>query len=271
MAGKLTSISSDSFLGRLLRLPLRLMPGSARVPILRGRLKGSKWIVGSCANNGCWLGTYEYEQRVAFERLISPGAVVYDVGAHVGFYTLLASRLAEPGGKVIAFEPLPRNLHFLREHLRLNQVSNVRVIELALADRDDEVSFAEGENSFNARISDEGKLRVRTAALDDLISRENLPAPDFIKMDIEGAETMALQGARQILDKYHPVIFLTTHGPQIHEDCIALLCELSYELISLDGGSTGGISRKVIAQPSRNAVNRPQTDHAGGTGPSPSR
>jgi FkbM family methyltransferase len=245
---KLSSISNQTLAGKVLRLPLRLVPGSARVPILKGRLRGAKWIVGSSGNNGCWLGSYEYEQRLAFEKLIGVGSVVFDVGAHVGFYTLLSSRLVGPLGEVIAFEPLPRNLHYLREHLRLNRVENVRIIERALSDAEGEASFTEGENSFNARISEEGKIKVKTAALDHLMESEGLPVPDFIKMDIEGAETMALRGARRTLEAHHPTIFLTTHGPDIHEDCVALLKDLGYSLIFLDEGNGKGISRKIVAR-----------------------
>ena len=243
---KLTSISSNSLPGKILRLPLRLIPGSARVPVLRGRLRGARWITGSSANNGCWLGSYEYEQRLAFEKLVREGSVVFDVGAHAGFYSLLASRLVGSTGKVIAFEPLPRNLHFLREHLRINRVENVQVIEKALSDMEGEVSFAEGENSFNARIAPEGTLIVKSAVLDELVEGDGIPAPDFIKMDIEGAETMALKGALRVLGKFHPTIFLTTHGPEIHAECVALLEGLGYRLIYLDQGGTG-ISRKIVA------------------------
>lgn len=244
---KLTAISNETFLGMVLRLPLKLIPGRTRVPILRGRLRGTRWIVGSCGNNGCWLGSYEYEQRLAFERMIHGGSVVYDVGAHVGFYTLLASKLVGPEGRVIAFEPLPRNLHFLRGHLRLNKIDNVEIIERALSDSEDEVSFSEGENSFNARIDPSGWVTVQTATLDELVARAGLPAPDFVKMDIEGAEVLALNGARRMLTSHHPTIFLTTHGPEINRDCVALLKELDYELTFLDREGGKGISRKIVA------------------------
>ncbi|MBE0429215.1 MAG: FkbM family methyltransferase [Thermoleophilia bacterium] len=245
---KIAGISKDTLLGRILRLPLKLVPGSARVPILRGRLRGTKWIAGSSANNGCWLGSYEYEQRLAFEKLVPENATVYDVGAHAGFYTLLSSLLVGPRGRVIAFEPLPRNLHFLREHLRLNHVTNVEVIETALAERAGEVNFAEGVNSFNARIATDGGIRVKTAALDELVGGGRLPAPDYIKMDIEGAETLALKGAGHTLKKYHPTIFLTTHGPDIHEECVDILKEAGYELVFLDSEGKKGISRKIVAR-----------------------
>ena len=73
------------------------------MPILRGPLAGKKWLLASRIN--FFLGTYEPEQTQAFQEIVRPGSVVYDVGAHYGYYTLLASVLAGPAGRVLAFEP----------------------------------------------------------------------------------------------------------------------------------------------------------------------
>lgn len=105
----ISAVPHDSLVGRLLRWPLRFIPPELVVPILQGKLKGRKWVVGS-SKHGCWLGSYEYHKRRLFEQLIRPGDTVFDIGAHVGFYTLLASILTGPAGRVFAFEPLPRNL-----------------------------------------------------------------------------------------------------------------------------------------------------------------
>ncbi|MDW8317197.1 MAG: FkbM family methyltransferase, partial [Anaerolineae bacterium] len=88
----LSGISSKSLIGRVLRFPLRLIPPKAVLPIMQGRLKGRKWIVGS-SSHGCWLGSYEYAKRIVFERTVRENSVVFDIGAHVGFYTLLAAVL----------------------------------------------------------------------------------------------------------------------------------------------------------------------------------
>ena len=85
-----SAISSNSLLGAALRYPLRWIPDDLVVPVLQGPLRGKKWIVGS-SSHGCWLGGYEYEKQRRFAQAINPGGVVYDIGAHVGFYMLLAS------------------------------------------------------------------------------------------------------------------------------------------------------------------------------------
>ena len=114
-------ISSKSLLGKIIRFPLGLLPANTQMPIMQGRLKGKKWIVGSSVH-GCWLGSYEFDKQLLFERTITQGSIVFDLGGNVGFYTLLASELVGPDGKVFVFEPVPRNLYYLKEHLRLNHV-----------------------------------------------------------------------------------------------------------------------------------------------------
>ncbi len=217
--------------GRLARLPLRCIPPGAAMPILRGRLRGMRWIVGS-GTHGAWLGSYELEMRRLFEATITPGSVVFDVGAHAGLYALLASVLVGPAGSVVAFEPLPRNLRYLREHLRINRISNVRVIEAAVSARTGTTLFAEGPDSFSGRIDEDGVLRVPLVGLDDMILRGEIPAPDYIKIDAEGAERLVLDGARATLAAAHPTLFLSVHTPELRRECAEILRGLGYDLRS---------------------------------------
>lgn len=91
----------------LLRHAIARIPSGKVVPILRGPLRGWKWVTGALRHS-CWVGGYEPERQLEFARLVRRGDVVLDIGANVGFYTLLAARLAGPHGRVLAFEPLPR-------------------------------------------------------------------------------------------------------------------------------------------------------------------
>ena len=102
------------------------------LPILKGPLKGKRWLIATRIN--FFLGTYEVEQTEAFVKTVRENDIVYDCGAHYGYYTLLASTLA-PQGKVIAFEPSPANLVHLHRHLEMNHCANVTVLESALGDR----------------------------------------------------------------------------------------------------------------------------------------
>jgi len=224
-----SGISGQTLAGRLLRYPLKLIPRRMKMPILQGRLKGKKWIVGSSIH-GCWLGSYEYEQRILFEQLVTEGSVVFDVGAHVGFYTLLAATLVGPRGQVYAFEPLSANIHYLKAHLRLNQITNVTVIEKAVSDGAGMAAFAEESSSAMGHFAAQGELKVPTISLDDLFSRGEIPAPDFIKIDVENAVWLALKGAENLLRRARPTIFLSTDVYDLHDQCCQFLESLGYQL-----------------------------------------
>jgi FkbM family methyltransferase len=220
-------------LGRILRLPLCLVPKNMVMRICQGKLRGKKWIVGSF-NHGCWLGSYEFEKQNLIAKMVSPGAVFYDVGAHVGFYTLLASSLVQKIGKVFAFEPFPKNIEYLEKHLMMNGVENVTLFKAAVSDHAGETAFQEGPGSSMGQISERGELVVELVALDDLFHKGLLPLPYFIKIDVEGAELSVLTGARHMLTVGRPTIFLATHGTAVHLDCLSLLRSLGYTCVPLD-------------------------------------
>lgn len=228
-----SGISSKSVIGKLLRLPLRLIPSGMILPILQGRLKGKKWIAGS-GNHGCWIGSYEHEKQTLFAKTIQEGFVVYDIGAHVGFYTLLASEIIGLNGKVAAFEPLPRNIHYLKEHLRLNRCENVTVLEAAVAERSGITFFEESTNNYMGSLSSKGRLEIKVVSLDNLVSKGEIPPPDYMKIDVEGSEMLVLSGAKSLLAQYHPTIFLATHGNKVHQQCCKFLKSIGYDLQSIN-------------------------------------
>ena len=243
-----SAISRGTLLGRTLRGLLGAIPREAVVPVLQGRLRGRKWIVGSC-DHGCWLGSYECPKQRLFSRTLQPGGTVFDVGAHAGFYTLLAAELVGPGGRVVSFEPLPRNLGYLRRHVQLNGCENVEVIAAAVCDRDGLGRFQPDESSLQGRLSDEGALRVPTVRLDSLVSAGTIPPPNFVKMDIEGGEFRALRGGRETLAAARPVVFLATHGPEVHGRCCELLRQLDYRLEPVRPAESIQQTDEIIAYP----------------------
>lgn len=224
-----SGISGQTFLGRLLRYPLKFIPRRMKIPILQGRLRGKKWIAGS-STHGCWLGSYEYDQRILFEQLVTEGSVVFDLGAHVGFYTLLAAVLVGPRGKVYAFEPVPDNIHFLKAHLRLNRITNVTVIDRAVSDSSGMATFVEEPSSAMGHFAEHGAMRVQTVSLDDLFLEGIIPAPDFIKIDVENAVWLALKGAENLLRVARPTIFLSTDVYDSHRQCCQFLESFGYQL-----------------------------------------
>ena len=227
-----SGISNRSLAGKALRLPLRLLPPTLVLPILQGKLRGRKWMTGS-SNHGCWLGSYEYRERKAFEACVRAGRVVFDVGANVGYYTLLASVLVGPQGRVFAFEPVPSNLRLLKAHLRLNRTENVEVVKAAVAEHAGYGHFASGNNLSTGHLAAHGGFAVRIVWLDDLVRRGELPPPDYMKIDVEGAELEVLRGSESILTDHHPVLFLATHSRQLRAECCAFLRHAGYTLESL--------------------------------------
>lgn len=236
-------------LSRLIRLPLRLVPEGLVVPVLSGELRGAKWITGS-ATHGCWLGTYERETQQAFRSLIGHASVVLDIGANVGFFTLLAARRTGSQGAVVAFEPLPRNLAFLRRHLALNGVANVEVLPIALSSHSGTARFGSAANPAMGGLSLAGDLEVQTDTLDELVASGGVSPPDFLKIDVEGAEYDVLTGASAVLTRHRPLILLSTHGYREQERCCALLRDLRYELRQLRDGTLDG-QYTLLATPLR--------------------
>jgi len=243
-----SGISTGSPIGRLLRSALRLLPPDTRVPILQGPLRGKRWIVGS-GTHGCWLGSYEESKQRSFAREVRTGSVVFDVGAHVGFYTLLAAVLCGRTGRVVAIEPLPRNIAYLREHLRMNGIGNVDVIEAAASDVGGELTFGEGANNSTGRLHPAGSRRVASITLDALVLGGRVPGPHLIKMDIEGGEAAALRGARGILQAHRPTIFLATHGADVHKECRSILETAGYEVRALRGSDIDSTDELIAIHP----------------------
>lgn len=225
----LARVPSTTFLGKMARRLFRFFPRRPVERIRSGHLKGRRWIVASGVH-GYWLGTYEAEMQRAIARTVTAGAVFFDVGAHAGYYALLASQLVTANGRVVAFEPDARNLTYLEEHLRLNDAGNVTVIEAAVSDACGTARFAAEQSGFGGTLSDAGSASIHTVTLDGLIEAGTVPAPDYIKIDVEGAEFRVLCGARRVLKAAHPTVFLAVHTPAVERLCRDALTTLGYRL-----------------------------------------
>jgi FkbM family methyltransferase len=188
---------------------------------MQGPMRGMKWISGS-STHGCWLGSYEYEKQRLFAAAIKPHDTVWDIGANVGLYTLLASRKAT---RVVAVEPLPDNIRYLERHLQLNKIRNVEIVAAAVGGECGRQSFSVGENRSIGHLGS-GLLEVDVITLDSL--RAKYGPPDVIKIDVEGAECSVLQGGKHCLTGY-PVVFLATHSAELTNKCCGVLHSLGYE------------------------------------------
>jgi FkbM family methyltransferase len=191
----------------------RLFP-NIPVPV---RLPFGAWFVGRNDNLGDTLtfDGFEPAERAFVQRFLQPGMTVLDIGAHHGYYTLLASKLVGSAGRVIAFEPSPREQKALRLNLILNRCGNVSVQRVALGREETETTLyvaggrQTGCNSLRPpAIPDEASpVRVHVTRLDDWLDRQKIAQVDFVKVDVEGAELEVLKGAERLFDrKPRPVI-----------------------------------------------------------------
>ena len=207
-----------------------------RLPIIARPLRGYWWLPASRGKVLRILrGAYEPEQTAHFVRWVRPGSTVIDIGAHVGYYTLLASILTGDAGSVWAFEPEPTNAAFLRSHMKLNNIHNVHVEEVAVSDASGSARFGLGSGSGTGHLDTNGSINVNTVRLADFCAKRGI-RPGALKIDVEGAEAAVLDGAKELIASSRPVIFLSTHGPEVHKKCLDWLRTAGYTMKPILGG-----------------------------------
>jgi FkbM family methyltransferase len=226
---------SETLLGKIIRLPLRLIPNGIPVHIRTGAAKGMLWMTGAHVH-GCWLGTYEKDKQDFCQKLIKPGMTVFDIGANAGFYMLVFSRLVGECGRVIAFEPESDNMCLLRKHIALNKLENVSVVQAAASDISALVGFSLTGGAIG-RLEKNSSYLVPTLRLDELLSDGNLALPDVIKMDVEGAEVLVLRGAKDFIEKNSCSWIVALHGDEAKNGCLSIFSEAGYILQDLQGGT----------------------------------
>ncbi len=237
-----------SLLGRFIRLPLRLIPPTAVVAVKTGPGRGMRWIVGS-APHGAWLGTLERDKLGPFVERLKSGMTVWDIGANVGLYTLPSARAVGPTGQVVAFEPMPRNLGYLRRHLSLNRLEGVVVCEVAVSDATAPLRMAEGDSPSEFHAEAGGSVEVKAVTLDDWRAESGSPPPDVVKIDVEGSDDAVLRGGAQSFANYRPSIYLALHGERQRRACRELLASWGYHVTSLQPGLGPDVSSEWLAEP----------------------
>ncbi|MGH7286362.1 MAG: FkbM family methyltransferase [Polyangiaceae bacterium] len=185
--------------------------------IQQGAGKGLRFNVGG-STAGMILGTTEPELQRALASLLQPGMCFYDVGANVGFFSVIAARLVGDRGKVVAFDPLPSNVAAVSRNAQLNGFAHVDVKELAVGRADERQAFIISSDPNWGRLATVGvpdavigEQQVEVRRLDQLVA-DGLRPPTVVKIDVEGAEIDVLEGARQVLDQARPILFIDLHG-----------------------------------------------------------
>ncbi len=203
-------------------------------------------------------GVFREAERAPIERLeslIEPGATVYDVGANVGVYATRMARLAGPEGRVVCIEANPICVQFLRTNILLAGLDNVDILPVAVLHKNGETRFTVNYGNSNLGLSEESghygvkvghQVTVPCFELDQLIATYGLRPPDVIKLDVEGAEHLAVLGMRRTLEQRRPPLLIELHG----EDCAASTLEVldRYHYRYLDPASAEEFSGVVAVR-----------------------
>ncbi len=234
-------------LAKLIRggLNLAAPSGLTEITVAAGALEGMALSLDLQTEKDYWLGTYEPELQAAVQELVRPGMVAYDVGANLGYVTLMLSQAVGETGQVFAFEALPANLERLRANLALNALpSPVTVVPGAVAERAAPVEFlvhasggmGKAAGSAGREADYQETITVPGISLDAFVYERGNPAPQAVKMDIEGGEILALPGMSRLLAEARPVILLELHGPDAARVVWETLSAAGYHICRMSPG-----------------------------------
>lgn len=231
-----------------LRRPLRpvlqrLTAGWRR--IIAGPLRGQYF---DGPETTCRLGIYELPVQQALRRLLRPGDVCYDLGANNGYLSLLAARCVGKDGCVYSFDPLPANVERIGGLMRANQIEQHETVAQAVADRTgvERLFCQSASDTYTAsliRQNRPGELPVRVTTLDEFINDHR--RPDLVKMDVEGAELLVLQGASRLLTNALPwltprIWLIEVHTATLDREVTELMERYGYRVEPLDDQNGSG-------------------------------
>lgn len=220
--------------------------GMTQVIVAGGALAGCRLALDMQSEKDYWLGTYEPQLQSTLREYVNPGMTVYDIGANIGYITILLAKIVSENGQVYAFEALPQNVERLQHNLALNELGDrVKVVSAAVVDRSGPVTFLVGPSGgmgktersagrTNFEYSD--AIQVEGCALDDFVYQQGNAAPEAVKLDIEGGEVLALPGMRKLLAEKRPIVLLELHGPEAARSAWDAFQSAEYRLCSLGAG-----------------------------------
>ena len=191
------------------------LAGGIPIPLPRRLSWGDWWLSwGDSLSRMVRDRSFEGMETEILRKLLKPGMVVMDAGAHRGYYTLLASKILGAEGRVISFEPSPRERRWLWLHMKVNGRRNIRIEKFALGAKEETAEFfisLDSQTGCNSMKFPKGvryslPICVPVITLDAYCSRYGVSRLDFLKMDVEGAERDVLLGGSDFLRKMRPII-----------------------------------------------------------------
>lgn len=192
-----------------------------------------------------WAGAYERELVAWMKKTLKPGMTVLDLGANIGYFASIASRIVGPSGRVYAFEPVPENFDRLQVNLQPFGWARAYACAVGKAEGVATIYSNENEAGWSSLLSDSDLKPLTTVSvvsLDGWARGQELPRLDFIKMDIEGGEFNALCGASEVLRRYRPTVVAEINSVclardgKTSEDMLALLRDAGYGCTPFNDG-----------------------------------
>ena len=191
-------------------------------------------------------GLNELPLQNALAQSLKPGDVFYDIGANIGFFTVIGARLVGERGQVFTFEPVPENALAARQNAERNNFAQVTVIQKAVSTRSGEGQLLLTRHPGGASLHTDaptpdatGLTTVTLVSIDDFIFQEGNPPPAVVKIDVEGAELDVLQGMTKTLTAVRPLVFyeIDDQAPeqltQKAERCASFLRDFDYAVSRL--------------------------------------
>ena len=196
--------------------------GLTETSIAAGDLAGMRMLLDLKTEKDYWLGTYEPHLQQAIQDLVTPGQIVYDIGANIGYVSLLFAQQVGERGHVYSFEALPANLQRLKHNIAMNAVGErVTIVPAAVRDRSGVTEFYVGPSPGTGKlVGSAGRstiqyresIEVDGVSIDEFIFQSGNPAADMLKIDIEGGEILAFPGMIRTLHEVRPLLFIEMHG-----------------------------------------------------------
>ena len=223
-ASQAAATSTNPLHARLLRWTrATLVPKSkVWVQVEQGLAKGLWMRLQLPDETFLWRGEHEPDVQALLAKFLKPGWVAYDIGSYVGFFTLAMARVVVCEGWVLSFEPDPENAARVREHVARNGLaSQAQVVEAAVWRASKEtVTYRRGSQARSQGGVEADGLKpvlasgehivVSSTSLDEFLARGN-PAPQLLKIDVEGGEIAVLAGGERLLSEHRPVIICEVH------------------------------------------------------------
>lgn len=208
-----------------------------------GPARGLRYPITLPQDKGIWTGTYELNLAERIAQAVRPGDVCLDVGGWRGFFSGVMAIAG--ASRVIVFEPLPQNFSQIHRMIELNPGLPIEAVEAAIADQVGTTSFQVlnetsmaklDASSFQIDVQGSERITVRVETLDNLHALGCFDRVDVIKLDVEGAEAMALSGAAGLLNRHRPRLFIEVHSRSLASECASNLSAYDYSIEVIETG-----------------------------------